>query len=73
MIVGGGVIGTEYASMLSVLGVRVTLIEAGRVCSVVDGEIIEALQYHLRQHDLALRLGEHVTTIRTVPAAGGNR
>ena len=73
VIVGGGVIGTEYASMLSVLGVRVTLIEGRpRLLEFVDGEIIEALQYHLRQHGLALRLGEHVTTIRTVPAAGGS-
>jgi NAD(P) transhydrogenase len=72
-IVGGGVIGTEYASMLSVLGVRVTLIEGRpRLLEFVDGEITEALQYHLRQHGLALRLGEHVTTIRTVPAAGGS-
>ena len=74
VIVGGGVIGTEYASMLSVLGVRVTLIESRpRLLEFVDGEIIEAFQYHLRQHGLALRLGEHVVTIRIVPATGGSR
>jgi len=74
VIVGGGVIGTEYASMLSVLGVRVTLIETRpRLLEFVDGEIVEAFQYHLRQHGLALRLGEHVVTIRIVPAAGGSR
>jgi NAD(P) transhydrogenase len=74
IIVGGGVIGTEYASMLAVLGVRVTLIESRpRLLEFVDGEIIEALQYHLRQHGLALRLGEHVVSIRTVPATAGSR
>ena len=74
VIVGGGVIGTEYASMLSVLGVRVTLIEGRpRLLEFVDGEIVEALQYHLRQHGLALRLGEHVQTIATAPASGGSR
>jgi NAD(P) transhydrogenase len=72
LIVGGGVIGTEYASMLAVIGVRVTLIESRpRLLEFVDGEIVEALQYHLRQHGLALRLGEHVVKIAVVPAAGG--
>lgn len=72
IVVGGGVIGTEYASMLAVLGVRVTLIESRpRLLEFVDGEIIEALQYHLRQNGLTLRLGEHVAGIRTVPAAAG--
>lgn len=71
-IVGGGVIGTEYASMLAVLGVRVTLIESRpRLLEFVDGEIVEALQYHLRQHGLALRLGEHVARVAVVPAGGG--
>jgi NAD(P) transhydrogenase len=74
VIVGGGVIGTEYASMLAVLGVRVTLIESRpRLLEFVDGEIVEALQYHLRQHGLTLRLGEHVVTIRTVAAGAGSR
>ena len=73
IVVGGGVIGTEYASMLAVLGVRVTLIESRpRLLEFVDGEIIEALQYHLRQNGLALRLGEHVEHIRVVPATGGS-
>jgi NAD(P) transhydrogenase len=74
VIVGGGVIGTEYASMLAVLGVRVTLIESRpRLLDFVDGEIVEALQYHLRQNGLALRLGERVVTIRTAPATAGGR
>ncbi|MFN8642118.1 MAG: Si-specific NAD(P)(+) transhydrogenase [Candidatus Binatia bacterium] len=69
VIVGGGVVGTEYASMLAVLGVRVTLIEGKpRLLEFVDGEIVEALQYHLRQNGLALRLGERVAAIRVVPA-----
>jgi NAD(P) transhydrogenase len=44
VIVGGGVIGTEYASIFTVLGVRVTLIEPkGRVVSFVDSEIGQRL------------------------------
>ncbi len=74
IIVGGGVIGTEYASMLAQLGVRVTLIEGrSRILDFVDAEIGEALQYHLRQSGLTLRLGENVVAIRKCEAAPGVR
>jgi NAD(P) transhydrogenase len=72
VIVGGGVIGTEYASMLATLGIHVTLIEGRtRLLDFVDAEIIEALQFHLRQSGLALRLGEHVQKIAAVAAPAG--
>ena len=74
IIVGGGVIGTEYASMLTQLGVRVTLIEGrSRILDFVDAEIGEALQYHLRQSGLTLRLGENVVSIRKCEAPAGSR
>jgi NAD(P) transhydrogenase len=73
IIVGGGVIGTEYASMLANLGVRVTLIEGRpRILEFLDAEIGEALQYHLRQSGMTLRLGEKVVTIKRVPAGEGH-
>lgn len=69
IIVGGGVIGTEYASMLAALGVRVTLIEGrSRILDFVDAEIGEALQFHLRQAGMTLRLGENVVSIERVDA-----
>lgn len=72
IVVGGGVIGTEYASMLAALGVKVTLVEGrNRLLDFVDSEIIEALQYHLRQSGMTMRLGEKVVTIRQVEAPGG--
>ncbi|MCC6678998.1 MAG: Si-specific NAD(P)(+) transhydrogenase [Phycisphaerales bacterium] len=74
MVVGGGVIGTEYASMLAALGVKVTLIEGrARLLDFIDAEIAEALQYHLRQAGVTLRLGEKVVSIRAVEAAPGAR
>jgi NAD(P) transhydrogenase len=74
IIVGGGVIGTEYASMIAALGVRVTLIEGRpRLLDFVDAELIEALQYHLRQIRLTLRLGEKVVRINSVPPPPGAR
>lgn len=74
IVVGGGVIGTEYASMLAALGVKVTLIEGRpRLLDFVDAEIIEALQYHLRQAGMTLRMGEKVVKIRAVEAPAGAR
>lgn len=71
IVVGGGVIGTEYASMLQALGVRVTLIEGrNRLLDFVDVEIAEALQYHLRQAGATLRLGEKVVKIRAFDRDG---
>lgn len=74
IVVGGGVIGTEYASMFSALGVKVTLIEGrNKLLDFVDSEITEALQYHLRASGLTLRLGEKVVSIRKVEAVAGSR
>ena len=69
LVVGGGVIGTEYASMLQALGVKVTLIEGrDRLLGFVDAEIGEALQYHLRQSGMTLRLSEHVVKVDLIDA-----
>ena len=65
IVVGAGVIGLEYASMLSALGVRVTIIERRpTMLDFVDREIIEALRYHMRRRDAIFRLGEQVTGVR---------
>jgi len=67
LVIGGGVIGTEYASMLQLLGVNVTLIEARhRVLDFVDEEITEALQYRLRNAGMTLRLGERVVSAEVI-------
>jgi len=64
IVVGGGVIGTEYASIFAQLGVRVTLVDRGpRLLRFVDAEIGESLQFHLRAAGVTLRLGEQVETI----------
>lgn len=67
IVVGGGVIGTEYACMMATLGVKVTLIE-GRptVLGFLDSEIGEAFQYHMRQAGMTLRLGEKVKGIEII-------
>src|SRR4051812_6096234 len=64
IVVGGGVIGTEYACMLATLGVKITLVEGRReVLGFLDYEITEAFQYHMRRMGITLRLGEKVAKI----------
>jgi NAD(P) transhydrogenase len=53
-VVGGGVIGVEYASIFTALGVAVTLVESrDRLLPFVDGEITQRLRRRLE--DLGLR------------------
>jgi NAD(P) transhydrogenase len=68
IVVGGGVIGVEYASMFAALGVRVILIEKRpRLLEFADQEIIEALCYHLRDNFVTLRLNEEVASVEEAP------
>jgi NAD(P) transhydrogenase len=67
IIVGGGVIGTEYACMLAAVGVKVTLVETRpRLMEFVDDELAENLQFRMRDMGIRLRLGESVAKIELV-------
>jgi NAD(P) transhydrogenase len=71
IVVGGGVIGVEYACMFAVLGVRVILVERRpRLLEFADAEIIEALSYHLRDHRVTMRLNEEVESVEETPDGG---
>jgi NAD(P) transhydrogenase len=73
IVVGGGVIGTEYACMMATLGVKVTLVEGRReVLGFLDREITEAFQYHMRRLGTTLRLGEKVSKIEQIASSGVN-
>jgi len=64
VVVGGGVIGTEYASIFAALGVQVMLVEPKeRILPFVDSEIIERLVYQLRLLGLQFALGDKMTAI----------
>jgi len=68
IIVGGGVIGTEYACMMAALDVRVILTEQrDRLLDFVDAEITESLQYQMRSAGITLRLGERVEAVVRLP------
>ncbi len=64
VVVGGGVIGCEYAAIFATLGTEVTLVERReRILDFADREIVDALVYHLRDQNLTLRLGEVVSKV----------
>ena len=64
IIIGAGVTGTEYASMLALLGIEVTLVDQKpRLLDFVDREIAEALSYHMRDIGVILRFGEEVVSV----------
>jgi NAD(P) transhydrogenase len=66
VVVGGGVIGLEYASMFAALRTRVTVVERrDRLLDFCDAEIVEALQYHLRDLGVVFRFGETVSAVET--------
>jgi len=63
-VVGGGVIGTEYASIFTALGIRVTLIEPrGQIVSFVDSEIRQRLTDQLAKLGLKFLFNDRMTTI----------
>ena len=65
IVVGAGVIGIEYASMMAALGVKVTVIEQRpTLLDFADQEIVEALCFHLRRQEVVFRLGERVTGVQ---------
>jgi NAD(P) transhydrogenase len=64
IVVGGGVIGLEYAIMFATLGVQVTLVDGRpQLLEFCDHEIIETLLHHARGQGILFRLGENVTEI----------
>src|SRR5262245_50975505 len=67
VVVGAGVIGIEYASMLAALGTKVTVVEKRRqMLEFCDVEIVEGLQHHLRDLNVVFRFGEEVTAVDRV-------
>jgi NAD(P) transhydrogenase len=66
IVVGAGVIGLEYASMITALNVKVTIIEQRpTMLDFVDHEILESLDYFMRQRGAIFRLGEKLVSVET--------
>ena len=64
IVVGGGVIGMEYAAMGAALEMKVTVIEAQeQILGFLDRHMVEALTEILEQHGVTFRLGEKVASV----------
>ncbi|HEU4683447.1 MAG TPA: Si-specific NAD(P)(+) transhydrogenase [Nitrospira sp.] len=61
IVVGGGIIGIEYASMFASLRVNVTLVDKRtRLLEFLDSEIVDELMHQMRNRNITFRLGEAV-------------
>ena len=67
-VVGGGVIGSEYASLFTALDVEVTLVDSrDRLLPFVDGEIAERLQRQLERLGLRFIFNDQATKVEIRP------
>lgn len=63
-VLGGGVIGAEYACMFGALGTKVTLIDRRKtLLQFMDEEIVAALCFHMRNMGMTLKLGEDIMAV----------
>ena len=70
VIVGGGVIGVEFATMYASLGARVTILEAtDRILPPFDREIAQRVAMHLKKHGVTVEASARVTGIQGEPGA----
>ena len=68
-MIGGGVIGVEYATIFSALDVPVTLIESrDTILDFVDREIVDDFIHQMRDRGMTIRLGAAVKEIAVEPA-----
>jgi NAD(P) transhydrogenase len=66
VIIGGGVIALEYASVLALLGIRVCMVVRSReILSYMDGDVVAAFRRHLAGLGVDVRLGASVRAVET--------
>ena len=69
VVVGGGIIGIEYASMFAALNVEVVLVDKReRLLEFLDRETVDELMHQMRGHRVTFRLGEAVERMDVTPA-----
>ena len=69
LIVGGGVIGMEFASMLSSLGTQVTVVEMlPQILAMEDPMLVRVLQGVLQKQGVAFHVNTKVEKVETTPA-----
>jgi len=67
-VLGGGVVGTEFACFFAAIGTQVTLVEMlPRLVPAEDDEIAQALERELKKQKIALHLDTRVDGLRDEP------
>src|SRR5262245_22280353 len=67
-ILGGGVVGCEFACFFAALGTEVTLIEMlPRLVPAEDDEIVQTLEREMKKQKIALHLGAKVDELKDEP------
>lgn len=70
VVVGGGIIGVEYASMFAALNIHVTVVDKRtRLMEFLDSEIVEELIHQMRNRHVTFRLGEAVERVDVIDGA----
>lgn len=64
-ILGGGIIGLEYATIFSLLGVEVSLIDfRSKLLPFIDSEIVERLEKSMKKNGVNFILGERIEEVK---------
>ena len=64
-VIGGGVVGSEYACVFATLGTSITVIDAApRLLGFLDEEISDALMGAMRRQGIVLKLNDEVTSLQ---------
>jgi len=72
-VVGGGVIGTEYASLFAALGTRITVVEGrDRLLAGIDEELSAAIQFSLERMGAEILLGDAVAKVERMEGRARN-
>lgn len=72
-VVGGGVIGTEYACVFAALGTRITLVEGrDRLLAGAEEEFSSAIQLSLERMGAEIVLGDAVVSLDRTPGKKNN-
>ena len=70
VIIGGGVIGVEFATMYAALGAEVTIVEAAeRILPTMDRELAQRCAMHLKKRGVAVEAAARVVGIEGEPGA----
>jgi NAD(P) transhydrogenase len=72
VVIGGGVIGSEYTTLFAALGSRVTLVDSGaRLLPFLDSEVADILAREMEAMGVCLLMGREMASISVDTSASG--